>query len=195
MPWKRPIDELLSDPHFIESEEHKCFQNLVDCGVYPSVKEAMLSMIKAFEIAKEEDCLNFPDEIKAAVEADKSDKKFPPLHAVANCIRDLDFDAIPPEHWFMLADFLSCTHRVKKGQKSDRDFSAQCDFDTLDEYNKLLNAGMAPASAQAHMSQKHRQDIRSIQRAISRGKKISEGKRIVDHISKLDITRFFEDDM
>lgn len=190
---KRSIDELLADSSFIESDEYKCFQEMVDCGAYSNVKEAILSIMKTVEDIREEDRNNFPDEIMAAVKADSEGRKFPPLQAVANCIRELDFDAIPPEYWYMLADFLSCKHRAKKGEKSDREFSEQCDIDTLDEYTCLLNSGMLPTKAQEHMANKHRQDIRSIQRSIARGKKISEARRGVEKILKLDICRFFED--
>lgn len=190
----RSIEELLSDSKFIDSEEYRTFKALVDCGAYPTVEDAILSLIKACETVREEDRRNFPDEIAAAVAADKADKKIPPLHAVANCIRDLDFDAIPPEHWYMLADFLSCEHRAKKGEKKDREFSKECDLTVLELYDQMLGAGIKPSHAVEKIACKHRTGLRSIQRMIARAKKRKETDESVERLGKLDILRFFDDD-
>ena len=189
----RTIDDLLSDPLFLSSQEYKNYKDLVDAGVYPSVRAAILSILESIEIVKTEDRAAWPDEIKAAVEAESNGKVFPPLLKVASCIRDADFHAIPEEHWNMLADFLAGEHRGRRGRPED-DFNLQCEQSILEKYEKMLKTGFKPDKAKEELSRIEDLDKRTIERTIKRAVTRRENKLLMDSLAKLDMSRFFTDD-
>lgn len=189
----RTIDDLLQDTEFTSSEEFRLFQSLVDQGAYASVKEAILSIIERAEDVRREERQSWPEEIRAAVKADKRRRVFPPLHSVASCIRDGDFYSIPMEQWYMLADFLSGEHRNKKGKPRSK-FTRQCDKDIADLYNKMTSKGMSPNNAQGGLASTQRLDLRSIQRILKREREREELRELLEKLNGQDINRFFLDD-
>lgn len=178
----RDIDELLSDPEFINTKMYECYKEMVDVGAYPTVRDAMIDQVGYFQQAQNEFLLEARDcittEISRAMEADRKSKgkKFPPLENLAYCIHNRDFYGITDDQWDMLGDFLSGRHRGKQGEKYDQSFNDKLHIDRLSLFEELLVKDTAISEAQANLAEKEKIDVRTLQRSITKGKLKREGK-------------------
>ncbi|MBT1070997.1 hypothetical protein [Pelotalea chapellei] len=190
----RDIDELLQDPDFLTSPDYQCYQNLVDQGAYPTVKDAILSFVATAMQVRVEDHAAWSDEINAAIEAEREGRIFPPMPRIAGSIADvLEMGTphlIPEPSWRMLIDFLCGTHRGKKGRPRN-DFDRDCDAKIFEKYERLLKAGFSPSRAQASLEATEQLDRRTVQRTLDRAKADREGSVLHAQLATHDMTRFF----
>lgn len=193
----REIDEFLSDPDFVASDEYKCLKDWVDCGAYDSVKDVLLSLCNAFENDLMESRNLWPEEIKTAIAAEKSKRFFPPMRRLAECIKDCvttgNYSVIPEDHWLMLADFIAGNHRGTKG-KPVNDFDRNCDAEVFKKYRQLIHEGLSPSRAQEYLAKTEYVEVRTIQRILKRVQEANDSSHLSESLSNYDATRFFRTD-
>lgn len=190
----RLIDDLVQDPDFLSSPECACFQEFVDKGICPTLKDAMLYCYDLLAEAKDNNHASWTDDIQQAIEAERDGRIFSPMFHVADSLLDVLANGtphmIPESSWYMLIDFLKGTHRGQKGRVRTPD-NEQYDARILKKIELLLNSGLSISEAYASLEDSECHDIRTIQRMVKRAKNDRKLADTIAGLAKLNMPRFF----
>jgi hypothetical protein len=115
------------------------------------------------------DCLIVAAEIEKAVEADCSNRKFPPMPITRSLIMWNRLDILPDAVRQNLADFLGGQHRGKRGEKADADATRQDDIARVGLYMDFLKTMDRTQTLEKICEREKLKDIRSVERSLRRG--------------------------